>query len=91
MLGHITAANTMAKIILIIAGVLIVGVVAFIFWFARHPIVFLTKGPGKTVTASVLPDEPSRKTIPHTHQSELAGEELQALEADLSRKWPAIR
>ena len=50
----------MAKIILIIAGVLIVGVVAFIFWFARHPIVFLTKGPGKTVTASVLPDEPSR-------------------------------
>ena len=51
----------MTKIILIIAGVLIIAVVAFLFWFARNPVVVLSKGPGKTVTASVLPDEASLK------------------------------
>jgi hypothetical protein len=45
--------RTMLKIALIIAGLFVVAVVAFVIWFARHPIVFRAIITTKlTVTAS---------------------------------------
>jgi hypothetical protein len=43
----------------IIAGILLVGFIGFLIWFARNPIVLVSIGPRKTVLASAVPEAAS--------------------------------